>query len=112
MDALALIGERRIDEAVERGDWKSLACAGQPLPEDDAPAGLMPDERMAWRLLRTIGAARPLDDMRRLLAGGPGGVAESDQRAWLPQVLARPDTAPSAAARYARALWLLHRLRG
>ncbi|MTD33288.1 DUF1992 domain-containing protein [Paludibacterium sp. dN 18-1] len=51
MDILELIGEQRINEAVERGDGEHLACAGQPLDLEENL--LVPvEQRMAFRILK------------------------------------------------------------
>jgi hypothetical protein len=53
-DAIALIAERKILEAMEKGLFDNLPWAGRPLPEDDL-ANLPEDLRLAWRLLRGAG---------------------------------------------------------
>jgi hypothetical protein len=55
-DILALIAERKILEAIERGDLDSLPGAGKPLADDDL-ASLPDDLRLAWRILRGAGYA-------------------------------------------------------
>ncbi|MDR2301335.1 MAG: DUF1992 domain-containing protein [Deltaproteobacteria bacterium] len=54
INALALIAERKILEAMERGFFDNLGLAGKPLPEDDL-ANLPDDLRLAWRILRSAG---------------------------------------------------------
>jgi hypothetical protein len=54
MDIVDQIVERRIAEAVERGDFDDLLGAGRPLEIEDDP--LVPAElRVAYRLLRNAG---------------------------------------------------------
>ena len=58
MDALALIGEQRIREALERGELDDNPLAGRPLELEDLNG--MPDElRLGYLLLRTTGHATP-----------------------------------------------------
>ena len=54
MLALELLAERKIAEAVSRGEFDDLPGAGRPLDlEDDA---LIPEElRMAYRILKNAG---------------------------------------------------------
>ena len=54
MLALELLAERKIAEAVSRGEFDALPGAGRPLDlEDDA---LVPEElRMAYRILKNAG---------------------------------------------------------
>lgn len=54
MDIVDQIVERRIAEAVERGDFNDLPGAGRPLELNDDP--LVPAElRVAYRLLKNAG---------------------------------------------------------
>ena len=59
MDPFAVIAERRILEAMGRGEFDDLPGKGQPLSlEDDDP--MVPAElRMAYRLLRNAGMLPP-----------------------------------------------------
>ena len=53
--ALQSLAERRIDEAVARGEFDNLPGAGRPLDLDDEDP-LWPEEvRMAKRILRNAG---------------------------------------------------------
>ena len=55
---LLLLAERRIEEAVSRGELDDLPGAGQPLALDDAP--LVPEElRLAYRILKNAGYVPP-----------------------------------------------------
>jgi len=54
MLALELLAERKIAEAIERGELDGLPGAGKPLDLEDDP--LVPEElRMAYRILRNAG---------------------------------------------------------
>lgn len=53
--ALLYLAERRIEEAIERGEFDELPGAGQPLDLDDLDP-LLPEElRMACRILKNAG---------------------------------------------------------
>lgn len=55
---LEWIAERRIREAIERGDFDRLPGAGKPLALDDEP--LVPEDlRVAYRILKNAGYAPP-----------------------------------------------------
>jgi len=85
MDAFAAIAERRILEAMERGDFDDLPGKGKPIDfEDDS---FVPEDmRMALKICRNAGCLPPelemrqeivrLGDLVRTLADG----AEKDQR--------------------------------
>ncbi len=54
MLALELIAERKIAEAVERGDFDDLPGRGRPLAIEEDP--LVPEDlRMAYRILKNAG---------------------------------------------------------
>ncbi|BCR03097.1 DUF1992 domain-containing protein [Desulfuromonas versatilis] len=54
MDVFALIAERRILEAMQRGDFDNLALKGQPIARDEC--GEVPAElRMAYKVLKNAG---------------------------------------------------------
>ncbi len=54
MDIFAVIAERRISEAIQRGDFDDLALKGQPIPRDEC--GDVPEElRMAFKILKNAG---------------------------------------------------------
>ncbi len=64
MLAFDLIAERRIREAMERGEFDDLPCAGKPLDLSEDP--LVPeDQRMAYRILRNAGFVPPEVEQRR-----------------------------------------------
>ena len=60
---LLYLAERRIEEAIARGEFDDLPGAGRPLDLDDEDP-LLPEElRLAYRILRNADyAARDVDD--------------------------------------------------
>lgn len=68
-----LIAERKIAEAIERGELSDLPGTGKPLHLDDD--ALIPEDlRMAWRILRNAGfvppeveALREIGELERLI---------------------------------------------
>jgi len=53
--ALLYLAERKIEEAIERGEFDDLPGAGRPLDLDDLDP-LLPEElRMAYRILKNAG---------------------------------------------------------
>lgn len=67
-DVFALIAERKIREAMERGDFDSLPGKGRPLPPDDA-AGVPEELRMGYRILKNAGCLpRELELRQEVLA--------------------------------------------
>ena len=55
MLALEIIAERRLEEAIERGEFDDLPGAGQPLDLDDLDPSLPEDLRLAYRILKNAG---------------------------------------------------------
>jgi len=55
MLALELIAERRLEEAIERGEFDNLPGAGLPLDLDDMDASLPEELRLAYRILKNAG---------------------------------------------------------
>ena len=51
MYAFQLIAERKIKEAMDRGEFDNLSLAGKPLPPDDL-ANVSPELRMVVKILR------------------------------------------------------------
>ena len=70
MLALELLAERKIAEAVSRGELRDLPGEGRPLALDDDP--LVPEElRVAYRILKNAGFVPPeLADARERLELG------------------------------------------
>jgi hypothetical protein len=67
MLALELLAERKISEAVSRGELDNLPGAGQPLDLQDDP--LVPEElRVAYRLLKNAGFVPTELEARREIA--------------------------------------------
>ena len=69
MHLFELLAERKIEEAVSRGELADLPGAGQPLALDDDP--LMPEDlRLAYRILKNAGYVPPeveaLNEISRL----------------------------------------------
>ena len=73
---LYFLAERRIEEAIARGELDQLPGAGRPLALDDDP--LMPEElRLAYRILKNAGYVPPevhilneIAALERLVAAG------------------------------------------
>lgn len=58
MNPLDLLAERKIEEALARGELADLPGAGRPLDLDDDP--LVPEDvRMAYRILKNAGFVPP-----------------------------------------------------
>lgn len=68
MNALAWIAERRVEQAIARGELSNLPGAGKPLPDDIDP--LVPEEmRNVVRLLRRAGGLpQAIESLRALHA--------------------------------------------
>lgn len=54
MDLIQMIAEKRIEEAMERGDFDNLPGAGKPLQLDDDP-NVPAELKMAYKILRNAG---------------------------------------------------------
>lgn len=65
MDPITLMAERRILEAMERGEFDDLPGKGKPLDlEDDDP--MVPEElRMAYRIMKNAGMLPPELELRK-----------------------------------------------
>ncbi len=73
MDIFASIAERRIQEAMARGEFDNLPGKGQPLPPDDL-AGVPEELRMTYKVLKNAGClplevvlAREIATLRNLV---------------------------------------------
>lgn len=66
MLAFELLAERKIEEAVSRGEFDDLPGAGQPLDLNDDP--LVPEDlRVAYRILKNAGYVPPeLEDLKEI----------------------------------------------
>ncbi len=68
MDALRLIAEERIREAMADGEFENLPGAGRPLADDYNP--LMPsDLRMGYKILKNAGCIPPELELRKEIYG-------------------------------------------
>ncbi|NIQ95865.1 MAG: DUF1992 domain-containing protein [Desulfuromonadales bacterium] len=64
MDIVTTIAERKIREALERGDLDNLAGKGKPLPREDLSG--VPDElRMGYKVLKNAGMLPPELELNR-----------------------------------------------
>lgn len=54
MHIFEIIAERRIREAMERGDFDNLPLKGKPLPPDDL-AGVPEELRIAYKIMKNAG---------------------------------------------------------
>ena len=64
MDVMALVAERKIREAMARGEFDNLAGAGKPLPEEDL-SGVPEELRMAYKVLKNAGCLPPEVELRK-----------------------------------------------
>lgn len=79
MDFIERIAERRIQEAIARGELSNLEGEGKPLPEDDL-AMVPPELRMAYRVLKNAGFVPPALELRRELKDVEQLIATLDDR--------------------------------
>lgn len=63
MDAFRVIAERKIFEAIERGEFDSLSGAGKPLKFEDE-AFIPEDLKMAYKVLKNSGFVPPELELR------------------------------------------------
>ena len=63
MDIFATIAERKIQEAIQRGDFDDLSGKGKPLAMDDLSA-VPEDLRMAYKVLKNAGCIPPELELR------------------------------------------------
>lgn len=63
MDAFRAIAEKKIFEAIERGEFKGLSGAGKPLKFDDE-AFIPEDLKMAYKVLKNSGFVPPELELR------------------------------------------------
>lgn len=69
MDPIDAIAERRIREAIDRGELDDLPGAGRPLQLDD-DAQVPPELRTAYRVLKNAGFLPPEVQLRREISEG------------------------------------------
>ena len=58
MDMFAMIAERRIQEAMARGEFDNLPGKGKPLVQEDL-SGVPEELRMAYKILKNAGCVPP-----------------------------------------------------
>ena len=63
MDFAVTVAERKIREAMARGEFDNLAGAGKPLPEEDL-SGVPEELRMAYKVLKNAGCLPPEVELR------------------------------------------------
>jgi hypothetical protein len=64
MDILATIAERKIREAMERGEFNDLAGSGKPLVMEEDLTGVPAELRMAYKILKNAGFVPPEVELR------------------------------------------------
>ena len=87
MLALELLAERKIQEAIERGELDELPGAGRPLQLDDD--ALVPEDlRLAYRILKNagyvpaeVGALNEIAQLERLIVKGEAPAGERSRAA-------------------------------
>jgi len=65
MDILATIAERKIREAMARGELDNLSGTGKPLSLDEDLSGVPDELRMAYKLLKNAGFVPPEVELRK-----------------------------------------------
>ncbi len=65
MDILATIAERKIREAMARGELDNLPGAGKPLAMDEDLSGVPEELRMAYKVLKNAGFVPPEVGLRK-----------------------------------------------
>ena len=65
MDILATIAERKIREAMARGELDNLPGKGKPLAMDEDLSGVPAELRMAYKLLKNAGFVPPEVELRK-----------------------------------------------
>lgn len=65
---LEQLAERRIEEAIARGQFDHLPGAGRPLPAEDDLPGVPPELRLAYRILKNAGYVPEEVSLRREIA--------------------------------------------
>lgn len=65
MNVLATIAERKICEAMARGELDDLPGAGKPLAMDEDLSGVPDELRMAYKVLKNAGFVPPEVELRK-----------------------------------------------
>jgi DnaJ-like protein len=68
MDILATVAERKIREAMERGEFDDLPGKGKPLAMEEDLTGVPAELRMAYRILKNAGFLPPEVELRKEIA--------------------------------------------
>lgn len=76
MRILDELAERRIAEAIARGDFNRLPGAGKPLVYED-DSWIPPDLRLAYKILKNAGFVPPEIEQRREIAEATKTIASS-----------------------------------
>ena len=64
MSIFESIAERKIQQAIENGEFDNLSCKGKPLPPDDMD--MVPEElRMAYKILKNAGIVPEEIELRK-----------------------------------------------
>ena len=83
MEILATIAERKITEAIARGELNNLAGAGKPLAMDEDLSGVPVEMRMAYKILKNAGFVPPEVELRKEIVSLRemlGQLEDDDQR--------------------------------
>jgi len=65
MDILTTIAERKISEAIVRGELDNLPGKGRPLAMDEDLSGVPAELRMAYKVLKNAGFVPPEVELRK-----------------------------------------------
>ena len=65
MDIMATIAERKIREAMARGEFDDLPGRGKPLVMEEESAGVPAEFRMAYKVLKNAGFIPPEVELRK-----------------------------------------------
>lgn len=66
MSIFEIIAERKIQEAIARGEFDNLSCKGKPLPPDDLD--MVPDELwMSYKILKNAGVIPEEVELRKTI---------------------------------------------
>ena len=68
MDIIALIAERKIQEAMKRGEFDNLSGMGKPLAMNEDLSGVPTETRMAYKVLKNAGFIPPELELRKEIA--------------------------------------------
>ena len=103
VDIFDQIVERRIAEAIERGDFDRLPGAGRPIDLDDDPL-VAPELRLAYRILKNAGYVpdevrllSEISSVERLLAEAVGQEERAEAAARLRLLLSRVGSVRAAS---------------